>query len=144
MLCRLVGCLAILVSATFPSLGAEPLSAEQDSPPPPWHLVDLWWDLGQEQPFESYSIDVEIRDDVPPPKNLYIASIPVAEIPQVTVTFGKLVVNGKPMKPTTVTATYPTKLPDYAEAVAKDGAVVITVGQPVENRTQRKVQLLEK
>lgn len=41
----------------------------------PWHLVDLWWDLGKERAFESYSIDVTISDDVPASKNLYIAPI---------------------------------------------------------------------
>jgi hypothetical protein len=41
----------------------------------PWHLVDLWWDLGSEVPFESYSVDVTISDDVPDSCNLYIAPI---------------------------------------------------------------------
>ena len=26
----------------------------------PWHLVDIWWDLGKDVPFESCSIDVNI------------------------------------------------------------------------------------
>lgn len=41
----------------------------------PWHLVDLWWDIGEDTPFESYSIDVTISNDVPPTQNLYIAPI---------------------------------------------------------------------
>ena len=41
----------------------------------PWHLVDLWWDIGQDVPFESYSIDVTISEDVPASTNLYIAPV---------------------------------------------------------------------
>ncbi len=41
----------------------------------PWHLVDLWWDMGEDTPFESYSVDVTISDDIPSTKNLYIAPI---------------------------------------------------------------------
>ena len=248
----------------------------------PWHLVDLWWDLGEETPLESYSVDVTISDDVPSTKNLYIAPlgiahlnkipfyggiqtqtdgytkadqrlrkigpgllmsmwgersldairpsigglcqssghegdfvsvrrsyewtkgtytyrvvrmdeeivdgkpctwvgaflhshekdenvfigalrfpaedlvlapkvasfvevygprIPVDEIPHLTVTFGNLRVNGQAVDVKSVRAVYPKGVPDYAEAVANDGAVVITVGQPVENRTKRNVNL---
>ena len=35
----------------------------------PWHLVDVWWDLGKDVPFQSYSIDVTISDDVPSSSN---------------------------------------------------------------------------
>ncbi|MCH9653252.1 MAG: hypothetical protein K0U86_05060 [Planctomycetes bacterium] len=41
----------------------------------PWHLVDLWWDIGEDTQFESYSVDVSISDDVPSSTNLYIAPI---------------------------------------------------------------------
>jgi len=41
----------------------------------PWHLVDLWWDTGKDVPFESYSIDVTISEDVPASTNLYIAPV---------------------------------------------------------------------
>lgn len=41
----------------------------------PWHLVDLWWDTGSDVPFESYSIDVAISEDVPSTTNLYIAPV---------------------------------------------------------------------
>ena len=44
-------------------------------PPPPWHLVDIWWDIGQDMPFESYSVDVDISEDVPATKNLYISPV---------------------------------------------------------------------
>lgn len=46
----------------------------------PWHLVDLWWDLGEESPFESYSIDVTISDDVPSTTNLYIAPVGIGHL----------------------------------------------------------------
>ena len=249
----------------------------------PWHLVDLWWDLGEESPFESYSIDVTVGDDVPSTTNLYIAPIgiahldktpfyggiqtqadghtksdarireigpgclmsmwgersldairpslgglcqssghegdfvsvrrpyewtqgtytyrvtrmdaeevegvshrwvgaflyshetgenvfigalrfpgddlvlsrkvasfvevygrriPVSEIPKVTVTFGNVTVNGKPVNVKRVDAVYPNQVPDYAEAVAKDGAVVVAVGQAVESRKERRAVLI--
>ena len=277
--------LVVLFSAT-PLLAGEPQTSKpKEYPPPPWHLVDLWWDIGQDTPFESYSIDVDISDDVPSSVNLYIAPIgighlsktpfyggiqtqadgytkgdqrlrkigpgfifsmwgertldairpsiggfcqssghegdfvsvrrpyewkkgkftykivrmdreeidgkpttwvgvfvyphekqenvfvgalrfkgenlvlsrkvasfvevygrpiPVGEIPKVTVTIGSLTVNGKPVKVATAEAIYPKRVPDYAEAVTKDGAVVVKVGEPVVNRTERKVQLIGK
>lgn len=249
----------------------------------PWHLVDLWWDLGEETPLESYSVDVTISDDVPATKNLYIAPlgiahlnktpfyggiqtqtdgytksdqhlrkigpgllmsmwgersldairpsigglcqssghegdfvsvrrsyewtkgtytyrvvrmdeevvdgkphtwvgafldshekeenvfigalrfpaenlvlapkvasfvevygrrIPVDEIPHLTVTVGNLKINGQAADVKSVRAVYPKGVPDYAEAAADNGAVVVTVGQPVENRTKRNVNLM--
>jgi hypothetical protein len=41
----------------------------------PWHLVDVWWDIGKDVPFQSYSIDVTIGDEIPSSANLYIAPI---------------------------------------------------------------------
>jgi hypothetical protein len=249
----------------------------------PWHLVDLWWDLGEESPFQSYSIDVTISDDVPSTTNLYIAPIgiahlsktpfyggiqtqadghtktsrrirkigpgflmsmwgersldairpsigglcqssghegdfvsvrrpyewtegtytyrvvrmdkeevdgqpytwvgafvyshkkdenvfigalrfkgenlvlsrkvasfvevygrriPVDEIPKVTVRFGDLAVNGKAVKVTAAHAIYPKNVPDYAEATAENGKIVVEVGHPVENRKERTVRLI--
>jgi len=260
------------------------VAAGAEFPPPPWHLVDLWWDIGQDRPFESYSIDVTIDDGVPATKSLYIAPlglahlsktpfygglqsqadgytkqdqrlrkigpgfifsmwgersldairpslggfyqssghegdfvsvrrpynwqkgrftykvvrmdkeeidgkpftwvgvlvhshgqnehvfvgalrfpgenlvlshkvasfvevygrrIPLPEIPKVTVTFGNLMVNGHPVQASAV-AVYPKKVPDYAEATAKDDAVVVQVGQAVEQRAQRRVRLIGK
>jgi hypothetical protein len=248
----------------------------------PWHLADLWWDLGRDVPFESYSIDTTISEDVPASSRLYIAPIglghlstipfyggiqteadghtksdpkirkigpgflmsmwgerrleairpsqggflqssghegdfvsvrrpyewkkgtytyrivkmdketidgkpatwvgafvrshdtnenifigalrfpaenlvlkrkigsfvevygkqvPVEEIPRVVVTFGNLRVNGEPIEASAINAIYPKGVPDYADAKLKDGAVVIEVGQPVESRTERTVQL---
>ncbi|MCA9015760.1 MAG: hypothetical protein KDA77_10555 [Planctomycetaceae bacterium] len=265
------------------SLTTSPVAADETQyAPMPWHLVDLWWDLGQETLFESYSIDVTISDDVSATKNLYFAPIglghlsqipfyggiqtqvdgytrdnrqlrkigpgflmsmwgershaairpaqggfyqssghegdfvsirrpyqwskgtftykiirldqevvdgkpctwvgafvyshekdetifvgalrfkgdqlklapkiasfvevygpriPVAEIPQLTVTFGNLQVNGKAAKVKSVEAIYPEGVPDYAEAKGKDRRVVIQVGQPAQKRTMRRVQL---
>ena len=68
---------------------------------------------------------------------------PVADIPKVTVTFGPPVVNGTAAKNPTAQAIYPKGVPDYADTVAKDGSLVITVGQPVEGREKRRVTLLE-
>lgn len=49
----------------------------------PWHLVDLWWDLGEDRPFESYSLDVTISATVPETSNLYIAPIGLAHLSDV-------------------------------------------------------------
>lgn len=263
-------------------------SARADETPPvyrpmPWHLVDLWWDLGDDQPFESYSLDVTIDNDPPADTNLYIApiglghlsdtpfyggiqtqadgytredrrlrkigpgllmsmwgershdairpslggyfqssghegdfvsvrrpykwnrgtytyrvvrmdrevvegkprtwvgafvyshaqdenvfvgalrfpgenlvlaqkvasfveiygrSIPVEQIPKIRVTFANPRVNGRLVKQPRVAAIYPQGVPDYAQAVAENEAVVVQVGQPVENRKRRQVELL--
>ena len=68
---------------------------------------------------------------------------PVADIPKVTVTFGPPVVNGTTTKNPTAEASYPKGVPDYADAVAKDGSLVITVGQAVEGREKRRVKLID-
>ena len=54
---------------------ADELAAPAEYKAMPWHLVDVWWDVGQDTPFESYSIDVTIKDPVPADINLYIAPI---------------------------------------------------------------------
>jgi len=265
------------------SPGESAVSADaQEYARMPWHLVDLWWDLGEESPFQSYSIDVTISDDVPSTTNLYIAPIgiahlnkipfyggiqtqadgntksdprlrkigpgflmsmwgersldairpsigglcqssghegdfvsvrrpyewskgtytyrvvrmdeevidgkpytwvgafvyshekdenvfvgalrfkgedlvlsrkvasfvevygrriPVSEIPKVTVTFGNLKINGQAAEVKAVQAVYPKGVPDYANAKSKDGSVIIEVGEPVEGRTDRRVEL---
>ena len=60
-------------------MAAVPVHGEDASAkrlkPPPWHLIDTWWNLGQDHEFESYSIDVTISDEVPASVNLYIAPI---------------------------------------------------------------------
>lgn len=65
--------LALVLASTCPA-------QEDRYAPMPWHLVDLWWDLGEEIPFESYSVEVTIRDDVPAATNLYIAPIGLAHL----------------------------------------------------------------
>ena len=271
---------AVLIAAEAP---AQKPKAEY--PPPPWHLVDIWWDVGQDSKFESYSVDVDISDDVPATKNLYISPvglahlsktdfyggiqtqmdgytkrdqnlrqigpgfifsmwgersldairpsiggfcqssghegdfisvrrpyewkkgkytykvvrmdkeeidgkpftwvgvlvyshakdenvfagalrfkgdnlvlarqvasfvevyggrIPVGEIPKLTVTFGNLRVNPKPVKIVCVDAVYPKDVPDYADVMAKDSTLAVKVGQPVENRKERTVRLIGK
>lgn len=278
------------VCVVLASICAWPLPAvaggkEQQCPPPPWHLVDLWWDVGQDTPWESYSIDVDISSDVPSTTNLYVAPvgighlsgtpfyggiqtqadgytkrdqhlrkigpgfifsmwgerslaairpalggfcqssghegdfvsvrrpyawkkgkytyrivrmdkeqiegkpytwvgvlvyshnldenvfvgalrfkgenlvlarkvasfvevygqpIPVSQIPKVRVTSGNLLVNGKPAKVVSAEAVYAENVPDYAAATAVDGAVAVSVGEPVEHRQDRKMQLIGK
>ncbi|WP_169978413.1 DUF3472 domain-containing protein [Tautonia rosea] len=68
---------------------------------------------------------------------------PVSEIPELTVTFGPPVINGRPAPLRRATAVYPNGVPDVADAVAKDGSIVITVGRPVANREARQVVLID-
>jgi hypothetical protein len=67
---------------------------------------------------------------------------PVAEIPKVTVTFGPPMVNGK-ASGLSAEAIYPKGVPDYAEAVARDGSLVVTVGTPVPGREKRSIKLID-
>jgi hypothetical protein len=71
----------------------------------------------------------------------YGRAIPVERIPRVDVTLGNLRVNGQPANVSAVTAVYPEGVPDYADAVRDGGSVVVTLGQPVEDRVQRTVPL---
>ena len=278
--------LVVFVVANCSALttNAQPPKDEKKYAPMPWHLVDTWWDIGQDTPFESLSIDVTISDDVPSSVNLYIAPVglghlsktpfyggiqtqadgytkkdqklrtigpgflfsmwgersldairpsdggfcqssghegdfvsvrrpfswkkgkytyrlsrmdqvtieskpftwvgafvyshdkdenlfigalrfkgdklvldrkvanfvevygqskPVSDIPKLTVTFGPPVVNGNVAVNPTAEVVYPKGVPDYAEATAKDGALVINVGTPVEGREKRRVVLIE-
>ncbi|MFO0905043.1 MAG: hypothetical protein U0939_18705 [Pirellulales bacterium] len=59
----------------FLACGSTGYAQERTYARMPWHLIDLWWDLGADAPFESYSIDVSISEDVPSTTNLYIAPI---------------------------------------------------------------------
>src|ERR1019366_5453220 len=68
---------------------------------------------------------------------------PVADIPKVTVTFGPPIATGIVAKNPTAQAIYPKGVPDYADTVAKDGSLVITVGQPVEGREKRRGSLID-
>jgi hypothetical protein len=280
---------SLLIPVILAVLGLSPAAGDDQPPkekkyaPMPWHLVDTWWDIGLDTPFESLAVDVTISDDVPSSVNLYIAPIglghlsktpfyggiqtqadgytkkekklrtigpgflfsmwgerrldairpsdggffqssghegdfvsvrrpcawkkgkytyrltrmdremidgkphtwvgafvyshekdenvfigalrfkgeklvldrkvanfvevygrrrPVADIPKVTVTFSPPVVNGTAVKDATAEAVYPKGVPDHADAVAKDGSLVITVGQPVEARHKRRIKLI--
>ena len=73
---------------------------------------------------------------------VYGRRIPVSEIPKMTVTFGSLKVNAKPVRVTAARAIYPKNVPDYAEAIAEDGKIVIEVGQQVKDRQERTVRLI--
>jgi hypothetical protein len=75
---------------------------------------------------------------------VYGRRIPVAKIPKLTVTFGNLKINGQAADVRAVQAIYPQGVPDYADAKLKDGSVIIEVGEPVEGRTDRRVELMEK
>jgi len=48
--------------------------------PMPWHVVDLWWKLGTNAAFESYSIDVDIQDEIPENINLYLSPIGLGKL----------------------------------------------------------------
>ncbi len=84
-------------------------------------------------------LDREVRNFVA----VYGERRPVTDIPKVTVTFGPPVVNGTTVKNPTAEAVYLKGVPDYADAVAKDGSVVITVGTPIEGREKRRITLIE-
>jgi hypothetical protein len=47
-----------------------------------------------------------------------------------------------PVEKPSATAVYPERVPDYADAVAQNGQLVVTVGKPVPDRKQRQVELL--
>jgi hypothetical protein len=53
----------------------QPPKDEKSYKPTPWHLVDIWWDVGQETPFESLAVDVTISDEVPAATHLYVSPI---------------------------------------------------------------------
>jgi hypothetical protein len=67
----------LLAGAMLPSLSAaeEPPTQEKTYSPPPWRLIETWWDIGRDWPFESYSVEVTINENVPSNVNLSIAPI---------------------------------------------------------------------
>ncbi|HWC88915.1 MAG TPA: hypothetical protein VG433_04650 [Pirellulales bacterium] len=73
---------------------------------------------------------------------IYGEQKPVSAIPKLTVTLGNLQVNGKPVEKPTAHAVYPPGVPEYAQATARGKSIIITVGQPVANRIQRRVELI--
>lgn len=58
---------------------------------------------------------------------VYGRAVPVEQIPKVTVTFGNLRVNGQPVVDPAATAIYPEGVPDYADATAQNGRLVVRV-----------------
>ena len=89
-------------------------------------------------PGENLVLDQKIASFV----EVYGRAIPVEQIPKVTVTFGNLRVNGQPVDDPAATAIYPDGVPDYANATGEDGHLVVRVGEPVEDRGQRRVKVL--
>jgi hypothetical protein len=69
---------------------------------------------------------------------IYGRAIPVERIPRLTITLGPLRVNGAEIQPERVTAIYPEGVPDFADAELADGKVVVTVGERVDGRTERR------
>jgi len=84
---RLFLLLALFGLALSPATGDDPPKDEKKYAPMPWHLVDTWWDIGGDTPFESLSVDVTISDDVPSSVNLYIAPIGLGHLSK-TVFYG--------------------------------------------------------
>ncbi len=282
---RMIPLIALLyTSVALTSSPAQTAKEEKKYAPMPWHLVDTWWDIGQDQPFESLAVEVTISDDVPASVNLYIAPVglgrlsktdfyggiqtnadgytkkepklrtigpgflfsmwgerspeairpseggffqssghegdfvsvrrpfawkkgkytyrlvrmdtelinekphtwvgafvyshekdenlfigalrfkgdklilerkianfvevygarkPVSDIPKLTVTFGPPVVNGLAAKNPKAEVIYPKGVPDYANTIAKEGSLVVTVGEPVVGREKRHVTLID-
>jgi hypothetical protein len=68
----------LCVAVVFLAAGTD--SAQQQFKRMPWHLVDIWWDTGEDQPFESYAIDATISENVPSSVNLYIAPIGLGQL----------------------------------------------------------------
>ncbi len=68
--------------------------------------------------------------------------IPLGEIPKLTVTFSNLRVNEKPVKVAWADAVYPKNVPDYADVTNATDALVVKVGQSVENRKARRARLM--
>lgn len=65
----------LLLSLLLVNLGADTPKPVRKIGSTPWHLIDTWWEIGKNGPFESYSIDVTISDDVAPQVKLYIAPV---------------------------------------------------------------------
>jgi hypothetical protein len=74
----------LVLAMTSPAWPAEGQpKAERRYAPIPWHLVDIWWDLGKDSSFESLSVDVAISEDIPSSVNLYIAPIGLAHLSKI-------------------------------------------------------------
>lgn len=69
-----VSCTSVLLFCLFTS-GTVRADIGPQFKSMPWHLIDLWWDMGKPQEFNSYSIVVDISDDVPDDVSLYISPV---------------------------------------------------------------------
>lgn len=68
-------------SASQPSPQEMADAAGVKLPPPPWHVVNIWWEFnGPTEHFESLAVDVSIDRDIPPTYNLYISPCGLAKI----------------------------------------------------------------
>jgi hypothetical protein len=72
--------LRICVVSLLGLVASPAVSADRPYKSPPWHLVDIWWNTGEDRAFESYSIDVTISDAVPSRVRLYVAPIGIASL----------------------------------------------------------------
>src|SRR5271155_19422 len=72
--------LSLVAASLSPARADSPPRDEKQYAPMPWHLVDIWWDIGQDIPFESLAVDVTISDDVPSSVNLYMSPIGLAHL----------------------------------------------------------------
>lgn len=76
---HLLACAAFIAAPTFadepaPAKPTTPAAAEL--PGLPWHMVNLWWKGPEIMDFQSFSIDVDISEDVLSEKyNLYISTV---------------------------------------------------------------------
>lgn len=72
--------LALLLCLASAVARADSPATQPAYKPMPWHLVDTWWDLGQPYAFNSFSVDVEISDDLPGDVRVYLAPIGIAHL----------------------------------------------------------------
>ena len=64
-------------------------------------------------------------------------------IPKLTVTFGNLTVNGKPVTDLRADVHYDVGVPDYTRVDAHGKSVIVKLGQPARNRKYRQVRLID-
>jgi hypothetical protein len=75
------GLWAVLSAVVFSTVMSVPQALAEDVgqyKKMPWHLADLWWDLGGDHDLVSYRIDFEISGKLDPDIKLYIAPIGIA------------------------------------------------------------------
>lgn len=75
--------ISIFKQFIFLTLIAATSAFAEFDPPPPWHLVDVWYQLERDIELESLSIDVEIIGDVARDVSLYIAPFGLGKINEI-------------------------------------------------------------